>query len=201
MVRDFHTQSLHHKVEAVVLFNWIHLTLSLRIRPEDIPATLKFLEETWKQFVPHRPFEFHFLDEEVNGHYWAEVHQSQTYSMLSLLAIFVACLGLFGLTSFTAEQRTKEIGIRKVLGASISSIMLLLSKEFVKLVLVANLIAWPVVYYVMSKWLQNFSYRVDLGIGTFVLGGILALVIALVTVGYQALKAATANPVDALRYE
>jgi len=117
------------------------------------------------------------------------------------LAIFITCLGLFGLASFTAEQRTKEIGIRKALGASVSGIILLLSKEFTKWVLVANIIAWPVAYLAMNRWLQNFAYRIDIGLGTFILAGVLALVIALLTVGYQAIKAARANPVDALRYE
>ena len=125
----------------------------------------------------------------------------EIFLTFSFLAIFVACLGLFGLASFTAEQRTKEIGIRKVLGASVSSIVQLLSREFVKLVGVANLIGWPIAYYAMDRWLQDFAYRIDLGIGMFILGGVLALAIALLTVGYQAVKAATANPVDALRHE
>ena len=201
VVRDFHTQSLHHKVEAVVLFNWIHLTLCLRIRPDDTPSTMAFLEETWEQFIPHQPPDFHFLDEEVEGHYWAEIHQGQSYGVLSLLAIFVACLGLFGLASFTAEQRTKEIGIRKTLGAPVSNLVLLLSREFLKLVAIANLIAWPIAYYMMERWLRDFVYRIDLGVSVFILGGGLALVIALVTVSFQAMRAATANPVDALRYE
>jgi putative ABC transport system permease protein len=119
----------------------------------------------------------------------------------SILAVFVACLGLLGLISFAAESRTKEIGIRKVLGASVTDILLLLSKEFLVLLSLSILIAWPVAWYVMNRWLQNFAYRIDLGWATFLLGGVIALVIAGLTVGYQALKAATANPVDALRYE
>ena len=123
------------------------------------------------------------------------------FTVFSLLAIFVACLGLLGLASFTAEQRTKEIGIRKVLGASVPGIMLLLSKEFVKLVLIANIIAWPIAYYIMGDWLQNFAYRTHIEADTFVLGGLLALAIALLTVSYQALRTAMANPVDALKHE
>ena len=118
-----------------------------------------------------------------------------------MIAILVACLGLFGLASFTAEQRTKEIGIRKALGATISSIVILLIKEFTKWVLLANIIAWPIAYVAMNHWLQNFAYRIKIGLGTFILAGVLALVIALLTVGYQAIKAARANPVKALRYE
>jgi putative ABC transport system permease protein len=201
VVKDFHNQSLRHPVDAVVLFNWTKTTLAVRIRPQNIPVTLKFLEEAWRQFIPHRPFEFGFLDQEVDGAYRAEEHMGQAYGILAGLAILVACLGLFGLSAFTAEQRTKEIGIRKVLGASISSIVLLFSRDFVKLVLIANMVAWPVAYYIMNRWLQNFAYRTDLGMGIFVLGGVLALAIALVTVTYQAMKAARANPVDALRYE
>jgi putative ABC transport system permease protein len=117
------------------------------------------------------------------------------------LTVFVACLGLFGLASFTAEQRTKEIGIRKVLGASVSGLVLLLSKEFMALVALANLIAWPIAYYAMNRWLQGFAYRIELGPGVFILGGVLALVIALLTVSAQAIRAARANPVEALRYE
>ena len=119
----------------------------------------------------------------------------------ALLAILVACLGLFGLAAFTAEQRTKEIGVRKVLGASVKSIVLLLSKEFATLVLVANLIAWPVAYFVIGDWLQNFAYRVDVAWWVFLLAGVTALLIALGTVGYQALRAALSNPIEALRYE
>ena len=126
---------------------------------------------------------------------------SQIFSYFTFLAILIACLGLFGLASFTAEQRTKEIGIRKALGASVSEIIFLLSKEFTRWVLVANIIAWPLAYFAMNRWLQNFANRINIGIGTFILAALLALVIALLTVGYQAIKAARANPVEALRYE
>jgi putative ABC transport system permease protein len=122
-------------------------------------------------------------------------------SNFSVLAILIACLGLFGLASFTVEKRTKEIGIRKALGASVFSIIVLLLKEFTKLILLANVIAWPIAYFTMNRWLQNYAYRIEIGLSAFVLAGLIVLVIALLTAGYQAIKAARANPVDALRYE
>lgn len=126
---------------------------------------------------------------------------SRLFSIFTGIAIFIACLGLFGLASFTVEQRTKEIGIRKVLGASISGIVIILSKEYVKWIVLANVLAWPAAYVVMNQWLKNFAYRTDIGISTFFLSAVLALVIALLTVSYQSIKAALANPVESLRYE
>ena len=125
----------------------------------------------------------------------------QIFGLFSLLAIFVACLGLFGLVAFMAERRTKEIGIRKTLGASIPDLTLLLSKEFIKLVIVANFVAWPIAYYAMNLWLQQYAYRIQPGLGIFIISGTLALIIALSTISYQAIKAARANPIDSLRYE
>ena len=203
VVKDFHTASLREEIAPTVLYKYQPLFrwISLKISSDNIPATMDFLKKKWKRLIPQRPFRSSFLDDDLDGMYRTEMRLSQIFRIFSLLAIFIACLGLLGLTSFTTQQRTKEIGIRKVLGASVSSIVLLLSKEFVKLVAVANIIAWPVAYYIMKNWLQDFAYRIDIGIETFVLGGVLALLIALITVGYQAVKAATANPVDALRYE
>ena len=171
------------------------------MRGENIPETIAFMEKTWKQFVPEKPFEFTFVDENLNQLYREEMRAGQLVETFAGLAILVACLGLFGLAAFTAEQRTKEIGVRKVLGASVRSIVLLLSTEFARLVLIANLIAWPVAYFLMGGWLQNFAYRVDLSWWVFALSGMIALLIALGTVSYQALRAAVANPIDALRYE
>ena len=131
----------------------------------------------------------------------ADIVKGNIFKYFALLAILISCLGLFGLASFVAEQRTKEIGIRKALGASVSGIVLLLSKEFTKWVLLANIIAWPIAYYVMAKWLENFAYRMDIGLWVFVLSGTLAFIIAIITVIFQAVKAALANPVDSLRYE
>ena len=203
VVKDFHFKSLHKKIEPLVLyikpesFNY----LSVRIRPSNISGTLDFIKERWNEFSPNRPFEYFFFDEYFDRLYKAEEKLGKIFGSFSLLAIFIACLGLFGLASFATEQRTKEIGIRKVLGASISGIVLLLSKDFTKLVIVSNLIAWPIAYWAMSRWLQDFAYRINIGLGTFLLAGAIALVIALLTVSLQAIKAALANPVEALRYE
>lgn len=207
VIKDFHFQSLHepvkpfaiHTAPAVATPSGGHV--SVKIRGTDVATTLAFLEQTWKTFSPDYPFEYRFLDEDFDLAYKEDARLGQVFGLFALLAIFVGCLGLFGLAAFTSEQRTKEIGVRKVLGASLSNVILLLSREFMLLVLLANVIAWPVAYWVMAKWLQAFAYRIDLSIVTFVLGGICALVIALMTVGYQAWKAARANPIDALRYE
>jgi putative ABC transport system permease protein len=201
--RDFHTDSLHYTVEPILIehnprdFAYI----SVRLRTGNIPDTMSALEKKWKEFDPTGTFDYAFLDEEVDGQYWSEERLSRIFSYFSMLAVFIACLGLFGLASFTAEQRTKEIGIRKVLGAPIPGILLLLSKEFTKWVVLANIIAWPIVYFVMKSWLQNFAFRIDIGMGIFILSGSLAFLIAACTVCYQALKAALADPIDSLRYE
>jgi putative ABC transport system permease protein len=203
VIKDFHHQSLRQEIGPITLCMWRPKFgfLSLRIRSEDIPVTMDFLKKTWKRFLPNRPFKAGYLEANLNGRYGADVRFSQISSVFSLLAIFISCLGLFGLVSFNVEQRTREIGIRKVLGASVSSVVFMLTQESVKWVLAANVIAWPVAYYAMSKWLEGFVYRVDLEVWLFLLGGALALVIALATVSYQAVRASTANPVDALRYE
>jgi putative ABC transport system permease protein len=203
VVKDFNFYSLHHKIEPLALFIRPELFsfLSVKVRPENIAGTLKYLERKWAGYDPTSPFEYTFLDEDFARLYQAEEMTRKVVGAFSILAVFVACLGLLGLISFAAESRTKEIGIRKVLGASVTDILLLLSKEFLVLLSLSILIAWPVAWYVMNRWLQNFAYRIDLGWATFLLGGVIALVIAGLTVGYQALKAATANPVDALRYE
>ncbi len=203
MVKDFNVTSLHQLVEPIILqirpknFR----SMSARIKAEDIPETLAFLRDKWMKFFPAFPFEYSFLDDDFEKLYRADEKIGQIVGVFSSFAIFVACLGLFGLASFTAEQRTKEIGIRKVLGASVSGMVILLSKEFAKWVLLANIFAWPIAYYAATRWLQNFAYRTSIGIVVFALAAVLALVIALATISYQAIKAALANPVEALRYE
>ncbi len=154
-----------------------------------------------KKFSPNYPFNYSFFDEVFDRAYHTEQRMVNIFSSFAILAILIACLGLFGLTAFAVEQRTKEIGIRKVVGASVPGIAILLSKQFTKWVLIANIMACPIAHYAMNKWLQNFAYRINIGWWTFLLAGAMALVIAILTVSYQAIRAATANPVEALRYE
>lgn len=203
VVKDFHFMSLHTEIGPFIMFiNPGELSqMSVRIRPGNIAKTLDFLKATWGEYVPGCPFEYSFLDEHLANLYRSEERTATIVGVFSLLAIFVACLGLFGLISFSVQQRTKEIGIRKVLGASVPQVVVLLCREFMILFGIAILVAWPVVWYAMDHWLQDFAYRIELGPGLFVLGAVLAMIIALLTVSFQAVKAATANPVDALRYE
>lgn len=203
VLKDFHFESLHQKIRplAILLNRGQTSYLPVRIRPADVSGSISYIEKEWKKFVPNKPFEYFFLDDDFNKLYQSEQKTGEIFTVFSILAIFIACLGLFGLAAFTAERRTKEIGIRKVLGASIPGIVVLLSKEFTKWVLIANIIAWPLAYYFMSSWLQNFAYRISPGLFTFILAAIIALFIALLTVSFQAVKVAVANPVNALRSE
>ncbi len=204
VIKDFHFKPLHQKIEPLAIrLNkaWSINYFSIKINPENISETLIFLEEKFKEFSPGYPFDYSFLDERINMIYKSEQKLGQIFSYFTFVAIFLTCLGLFGLGSFKAEQRTKEIGIRKVVGASVSNIFSLLSKEFVKWIITASIIAWPIAHYAMIKWLQNFAYRTHLSIWIFILSGLAALAITLLTVSYQTIKAARANPVDSLRYE
>ncbi len=203
VLKDFHFESLHQKIRPLVITLDRGQTayLPVRISPTDVQGSVAFIEKEWKKFVPNKPFEYFFLNDDFNKLYQSEQKTGEIFTAFSVLAIFIACLGLFGLAAFTAERRTKEIGIRKVMGASIPGIVILLSKEFTKWVLLANIIAWPVAYYFMNNWLQNFAYRINPGLGTFLLSGVIALFIALITVSFQAVKVAVANPVNALRSE
>jgi putative ABC transport system permease protein len=159
------------------------------------------VETIWEEFAPDYPFVYSFLDERLDSLYRGEQLMGTLFRWFSGLTIFIACIGLMGMASFTAEQRTKEIGIRKVLGASVFGIVGMLLREFSRWVIIANIIAWPVAYYFMNEWLKNFASRIDLGVWTFVLSGLAALAVALLTVSFQSIKAAAANPVDSLRYE
>jgi len=203
VVENYHLRSLHHKIMPLYIDNdpSNFLYISIKIKPDDVSKTLRDLRKKWAEITPTQTFDYFFLVESFDLQYRADEKLSVIFSNFTFLAIFVACLGLFGLAFFTAEQRTKEIGIRKALGETVSNLVILLTKEFFKWVLLANIIAWPIAYLAMNHWLQNFAYRINIGIGTFILTALLALVIALLTVGYQAVKAARANPVEALRYE
>jgi putative ABC transport system permease protein len=205
VVNDFHAKSLYQKIEPLL----IHIApnpdafiqLVVRITPYDYERTLNFLEDVWREVYPRDPFAYSFLDDDYDSLYRSEKQRGKVFLAFSVLAIFIACLGLFGLASFTSEQKTKEIGIRKVLGATVGSIVRLLSVEFIKLVLLANLIAWPVSYYIMHNWLENFAYRTNISIRLFILVGILAFIIALATVSFHAIKSALINPADSIRTE
>ena len=175
--------------------------LTLTLKAENIPDALSFVKKEWKELFPGMPYEYFFLDKEFQHLYQAEENFGRLISTFTFLALIIASLGLFGLVSYMTERRTKEIGIRKVLGASVPSIMILLSRDFIKWVLLANIIAWPIAYYFMNKWLQNFAYRIGISIWVLILAGVCALTIAVITVSYQAIKAANANPVKSLKYE
>ncbi len=206
VVKDYHHVSLHREIMPQVFtvnprsFNALKYVF-IKIASENIPETLEYIRETSFTFAPDYPYEYSFLDQGIQNLYLAEQNLGKIFSTFAALAIFISCLGVFGLASFTAERRTKEIGIRKVMGASISNIVVLLSKEFSRWVLLANIIAWPVGWYVMHKWLQNFSYRTGMSPFLFIFAGILSFVMAAIPVSYQAVKAAIADPVDSLRYE
>jgi putative ABC transport system permease protein len=204
VLKDFHFKSLHHEISPVVYIGNPGDRagfLSVRIRPENISGTLSFLEQKWGELTGGQPFSYSFLDDDLAAQYDAEQKTRQISGIFSLLAVLIGCLGLFGLAAFTAEQRTKEIGIRKILGASVSNIVILLVKDFVKLVGFAFVIGSPVAYFFMGRWLHNFAYSTDIRVDSFLLAGALALGIALLTVSYQAIRASLAEPVDSLRYE
>jgi putative ABC transport system permease protein len=204
MIKDFHFQSLHRKIDPLVFLFYEGRGIdyfSIKVSPSHIPSTIGFIEEKWRSFSPEFPFQYAFLDERVDGIYKAEQRLGRSFNIFTFIALSIACMGLIGLASFISEQKRKEIGIRKVLGADIQSIIALLAREYVKCVVVAALIAWPIGYFAMSRWLQNFAYRTSIGIEIFILSGLLAFVFALLTVSYQSVKAAVANPADSLRYE
>jgi putative ABC transport system permease protein len=202
LVRDFNYESLKQPIGPLgFLLKKNYGAVSLRVAAASIPRIINQAELKWSFFAKGNPFSYRFMDESFNDMYAAEKNVALTAMAASLLAVLVACLGLFGLSIFMAQQKTKEIGIRKTLGASVPSILFILSKEFLKWLALANLIAWPVAYYFMNKWLQDFAYRIEISWWMFAASGLIALVIALFTVSFQAVKAAVANPIESLRYE
>jgi putative ABC transport system permease protein len=203
VVKDYHISPMQFTLKPLILAyipRDFHFFI-IKINSERTPEAIQSMERVWKRFAPEYPFEYRFLDEEYDTMYRTEQRVGTIFRSFAILAIVISCLGLFGLASFLAERRTKEIGIRKALGASVSEIVLLLSKEFTKWVVVANLIAWPVAYYAMNRWLEGFAHRINIGMGPFVVAALMAVAIALLTVIYQAVKAALTDPVKALRYE
>jgi putative ABC transport system permease protein len=203
VIEDFHFESLHKKIEpmALCLYPEDYNFLSVRIRPGRLPALLDDLKRKWQELIPAQDFEYSFLDEDLDRLYKPEMRLGKTFAVVAGLAVLVACLGLFGLAAFTSEERTKEIGVRKVLGASVSQIYAMLCGEIMRGVLAANIIAWPVAVYFLRRWLQGFAYRVALNAWPFLGAAAVILGAALLTVTYQSLRAALADPVDSLKYE
>jgi putative ABC transport system permease protein len=202
VTEDFHYEPLHLPIfPTVILVSHGYPTrIVLKVRG-DIPEIRRDLAEQWTAFSGGQPFTSFFLDQQLETYYRRDQAEGVLFAILSSVGILISCLGLLGLTMYAAEQRTKELGIRKVLGASASSLTTLLTKELLGIVLLANLIAWPIAYVAMSRWLQDFAYRVEIGWWVFALAGCVALIIAVMTISYQAIRAVRANPVDALKYE
>ncbi len=202
VVKDFHFKPIQQPIEPLILrLNTWGGFVVVRTKPGSTQATIQALEKICGQLNPAYPFAYNFLDQDLANLYQAEKRMGSLFNVFAGLAIFISCLGLYGLSAFVAERRTKEISIRKVLGASVPGLVGLLSKDFLKLVFIAFLIATPLAWYVMNQWLEGFAYHIDLAPWMFALAGFLALLIALLTVSYQAIKAATANPVKSLRNE
>lgn len=203
IVKDFHYKSLHEKVSTAVLeiYPQVVSKIAVKVKTADLQNTLSFIKSAWNKFSPDYPLDYNFLDENFDKMYKSEDKLSSLLWIFTAMAIFVGCMGLFGLAAFSAEQRTKEIGIRKVLGASVMSIVTMLSKSFLRPVFIASVLAFPAAWWAMNKWLEDFPYRVNISWWVFVIAGVAALLTALLTVSYQAIKAAIANPVKSLRTE
>jgi putative ABC transport system permease protein len=201
VVKDFHIQSLHHKIGPVIMQMSESNNFYIRMKPDKIVPVVESVKKTFKSFDPGLPIDFHFLDNDYDNLYRTERRMGKIFGYFSLLAILISCLGLIGLSSFMTQRRTKEIGIRKINGAKSVEIFSLISKEYILWVMISIIIACPIAWFVMNKWLQNFAYRVSIGWWIFALAGVIALLIALLTVSWQAYRAASKNPVEALRYE
>jgi len=203
VMKDFHSKSLHSPIEPIIIYyrpEYLEY-MSIKINTARIQETINYIEQTIKKFAPNYPFEYQFFDEIFNRVYQTEQKLGELVGTFAFLSIIIACLGLFGFTMLTAGQRKKEIGIRKVLGASVLNIIWILSREFTKWLLIANVIALPIAYYLMTKWLQDFAYKINLNIGIFIFSFLLVVVIAAITLSFQSIKAACMNPVDSLRHE
>jgi putative ABC transport system permease protein len=204
VLKDFNFKSLHEGIEPLILHlgrKYSYRYLSLRIESRNVSGTIQYVENIWKSHSPQSVYEIHFFDEKLDALYTSDKRLGEIFTYFAFLAIFISCLGLIGLVSYSVDQKTKEIGIRKVLGASVPAIVSMLTKDYMKWIVVANIIAWPVAWYFMQQWLENFAYRTDIGFWIFVVAGISVLGMALITVSWQAIRAALSNPVDSLRYE
>ncbi|MDE1191568.1 MAG: ABC transporter permease [Arachidicoccus sp.] len=202
VVKDYHAQSLHTSIRPIVLFPSLYASyLLIKVSGKHVPETIKFLESKWKTLIPYYPFEYRFLDDDYNKMYQSEMRLGKIMNFFSAIAIVLACLGLFGLSSYTIQQRRKEIGVRKVLGASVKNIILLIFGDFLKFVLLAFIIAAPVAWFCMRHWLNDYAYKISMPVWVFAAAGVIVLLIALVALSYQTFKAARANPVNNLKTE
>ena len=201
--RNFHTTSLHESIAATGLmpFGFFYYAAGIRINPSNIKQTLAGIETAWKKIYPESVYEFKFIDETLAKRYEQETRDYNLFKAFSAISIFICCIGLWGLIAFVVVRKTKEIGIRKVLGSSVQGIVYLLSKDFLKLVIIALVVASPIAWYFMNRWLQDFAYRITISWWIFIIAGFAAVIIALITVSFQAIKAAVANPVKSLRTE
>jgi putative ABC transport system permease protein len=207
VTKDYHQRSLKSALQPVI-FNPIYASdinlakyFSVKVAGRNIRQTMSQIKAKWDDLYPYQPFEYYFLDDLFNSQYKSDQEFGEVFGLFAVLAILISCIGLFGMASYANAQRTKEIGIRKVVGASLKDIMVMLVTDFAKWVVLANIVAWPVTYYAMNRWLQSFAYKADIAPWVFIASGLIALIIALLTVGFHTIKAATANPVDSLRYE
>ena len=203
VVKDFKTNSLKEEVKPLTIASMrdFYYTMAIKLRTHNLSLTTAQIQKLWEKTYPEYAYSSHFVDETIEKFYKQETQLALLYKIFAAIAIFISCLGLYGLVSFMAAQKNKEVGIRKVLGASVGNIVVLFSKEFTLLISIAFVIAVPVAWYFMNEWLQNFVYRIHIGVGVFALAIIASLVIAWITVGYRAVKAALANPVKSLRTE
>jgi putative ABC transport system permease protein len=201
---DFNLWSLHRPIEPLFFLippKIFPEVITLKLNTKNVSETLNFLQENWRIQFPDYPFEYYFLDDDFNRQYYADERFNKIVFLFTGLAIFIACIGLFSLASFTIEQRTKEIGIRKVLGSTVSGIVILLSREFIYLIIFAALISWPITHFLIERWLQNFAFRIEINYLVFVFSCMLIILISLLTIGVKSIKASLTNPVNVLRCE
>ncbi|HET7002091.1 MAG TPA: FtsX-like permease family protein, partial [Puia sp.] len=201
VMKDFHFHSLQHEIQplAMRIEPEACFLVSVKIATHNLPATISAIRDKWNRIIPHRPLLYYFLDEYFDKQYRSEERFGRLFMYFTILAIFISCMGLFGLASYSTLQRTREIAVRKVMGASVQSIIRLLSQDFLRLIMISFLIAAPVAWWLMHQWLQDFAYRITIGWWTLILSGLLAVFIAMVTISFQAIQAAKANPVSSLK--
>jgi putative ABC transport system permease protein len=203
VVKDFNFETQKAAIRPMVMFlgrspDW---AMAIRLSPGNPAEKIKHLGEIWKKFAPNSPFEYSFISQNFDAKFAAEQRLSDVILVFTTLAIFIACLGLFGLATYMAEQRSKEISIRKIMGATVSQVVMLLSRDFIKLIVISLLLAIPATWYGMNRWLEGFAYRIDFNFSFAILAGVIALTIAMFTVSFRAIKAATSNPIDSLKSE